>query len=209
MATLPDGAPRHPPHPSAPLRLAVVLGSVTPPGRLRRALADAAERSRARADVELLDLAVLRVGLAGAPPPHEVDDDTPAVLEALADADAVVLATPVYRGSLTGALKNVLDLTPVEVLAGKPVALVAMGATPHHYLGADRHLRDVLAFFGAHVLPVGAYLTSADFDTDRPTDAAAAELDAAFASAIELAVALRAHAVPTPAPLFARHAGRP
>jgi FMN reductase len=57
----------------------------------------------------------------------------------------VLLATPVYRGSLTGTLKNLLDHVPVGALQGKPVGIVAMGATDHHFLGAERHLRDVAA----------------------------------------------------------------
>ena len=67
----------------------------------------------------------------------------------MGQADAVILASPVYRGSFTGALKNLLDHLPIEALTGKPVGIVAMGATNHHYLGVDWHLRDVLAWFGA------------------------------------------------------------
>jgi NAD(P)H-dependent FMN reductase len=79
----------------------------------------------------------------------------------------------VYRGSFTGALKNLLDLTPVEALRGKPVGLVAMGATLHHYLGVDWHLRAVLAWFGALVLPTSVYLESAHFKDGRLADDAA------------------------------------
>jgi FMN reductase len=134
--------------------IAAVIGSVTPPGRLRRAVADALERSAP--DHALLDLAEHPLPFAGAAAPP----DAP-ILDAIARADAVLLATPVYRGTYTGALKNLLDLLPVQALRGKAVALVAMGATDHHSLGADWHLRDVLAWFGALVLPTSVYLTSA------------------------------------------------
>ncbi len=78
-----------------------------------------------------------------------------------------MLATPIYRGSLTGALKNALDLTPIPALRDTPVALVAMGGSHHHYLGAERHLRDVLSFFGALVLPTAVYLSWRDFSRRR------------------------------------------
>jgi NAD(P)H-dependent FMN reductase len=54
-----------------------------------------------------------------------------------------------------GAPKNATDLTPFPALRGDtPVALLAVGGSHHHYLGAERHLRDVLSFFGAAlVLP--------------------------------------------------------
>jgi FMN reductase len=185
-------------------RLVAVLGSATAPGRLHRALSEALERARSGEAVatELIDLATRRIAPADGRAPEDLDDDTAATVAAIAAADAVVLATPVYRGSLTGTLKNLLDHVPVAALRDKPVAIVAMGASDHHYLGAERHLRDVLAFFGALAVPTAAYLTGRDFDDGAPGERAAGELDAAIASALALA-----RAVPGPlgpAPLAAR-----
>jgi FMN reductase len=187
------------------VRLAAVLGSATPPGRLRRALEEAIARAQDAELVQacLIDLAQVDVAAADGRPPVALGDDTAAVLEALASADVVLLATPVYRGSITGVLKNLLDHTPVEALERKPVAIVAMGASQHHYLGAERHLRDVLAFFGALVCPVAVYLSSADFTDGAPGESAAAQLDALLAELVALSQA----AAPGPAalrPLAAR-----
>ncbi len=187
-------------------QLVGVLGSVTPPGRLRRALA-AALHSAQEAGVEtrLIDLAEHHIGFADGRPPAAMGDDTAAVVEAIAGAGAVVFASPVYRASFTGALKNLLDHLPVEALMGKPVGIVAMGATAHHYLGVDRHLRDVLSWFGALVAPTSVYLMSADFgDGGEPGDRARAELDALLTTLLRM----RACAPPAdalgPAPLAAR-----
>jgi hypothetical protein len=60
-------------------------------------------------------------------------------------------------------------------LFAKPTGIVSMGATLHHFLGADRHLRDVLAFYGALVAPVSVYLTSSDFVDGVPSVASARE----------------------------------
>jgi len=183
------------------VRLVAVLGSATSPGRLHRALAEALDRA-ADGEVELIDLGERRIAPADGRPPDALGDDTQATLAAIARADAVVLATPVYRGSFTGTLKNLLDHVPIEALRDKPVAIVAMGATAHHYLGAERHLRDVLSWFGALTLPTAVYLESADFEDGAPSPRAAAELDAAIATATKLAVAAP---VPLgPAPLAAR-----
>ena len=162
--------------------LVAIVGSATPPGRLRRSVAAALDRaSAAGAEVDLIDLAEQTIAPADGRPAAELGDDTAAVIDQVAGADAVLLATPVYRGSLTGVLKNLLDHVPVEALERKPVAILAMGASHHHYLGAERHLRDILAFFGADALPVAVYLTSADFQEGEPTAAAAGELDALVA----------------------------
>ena len=51
-----------------------------------------------------------------------------------------------------------------------------MGATQHHFLGVDWHLRDVLAWFGALVVPTSVYLVSADFVNGELTDSAKQDL---------------------------------
>ena len=146
-------------------RVLAVLGSVTPPGRLRAALRLAVETAAASPGVSasLLDLAEHRVSFADGRPLDRFADDTARVVAQIAEADAVLLASPVYRASFSGALKNLLDLVPLEALEGKPVGIMAMGATPHHYLGVDGHLRAVLAWFGALTAPTSVYLESAHF----------------------------------------------
>src|SRR5207244_11936107 len=81
----------------------------------------------------------------------------------IAAAAAVLSAAPVYRASFPGVLKNLLDIVPVEALQGKPVGIVAMGGSPHHYLAVDTQLRQVLAWFGALLAPTSVYLTGNDF----------------------------------------------
>jgi FMN reductase len=181
---LPDGTPE----------IVVVLGSVTKPGRLRRALA-AAAAAQPGAEAELLDLAEHRVAYADGADPDSLGDDTGLLVGRIAAADAVVLATPVYRGSLSGSLKNLIDHTPVAALHGKPVGIVAMGGSDHHFLGAERHLRDVLAFFGARTAPLAVYITSADFDADgEPGERALDALDGLFAELTRQVAAFAAEA---------------
>lgn len=182
-----------------PPELLAVVGSVTPPGRLRRAVAEALERREPPAD--LVDLAEVELPFADGAP---LDGPARELAERVAAARSVLLATPVYRGSLTGALKNLLDLLPVDALEGKPVAILAMGASPHHFLGADRHLRDVLAFFGAQVTPVAGYLTSKDFADGVPGAGAADTVDALLADLDRLRAGLAGAGDPALRPLAAR-----
>jgi FMN reductase len=188
------------------VNLVAILGSATPPGRLRRATREAIGRAGAPegVDARLIDLAEVRIAPADGRPPKELSDDTAEVVDSIAAAEAVLLATPVYRGSLTGTLKNLLDHVPVEALEGKPTAIAAMGATQHHYLGAERHLRDVLSFFGALVCPVAVYLTSADFEDGAPRTAAAEQLDSLLAGLLELAGRVEGSDRSGPEPLAAR-----
>jgi FMN reductase len=172
--------------PSTSPALTVLLGSVTPPGRLHRALSRAVDRAPARhagLTATTFDLATLEIPFADGAPPT---GDTAHVVASVTAASAVLIATPIYRGSLTGSLKNLLDHLPVPALRDTPVALATMGASDHHFLGADRHLRDILTFFGALTTPTSAYLTSRDFVDGEPSDDALVRLDALIDALIRL-----------------------
>jgi FMN reductase len=82
--------------------------------------------------------------------------DEPAIrraLDAVAAADAVVLATPVYKASFAGLLKTFLDLLPQDGLADKVVLPLATGGSQSHLLALDYALRPVLqALEAKHVL---------------------------------------------------------
>ena len=74
----------------------------------------------------------------------------------LAEADALLIATPEYNSSIPGALKNALDWasrSPQRPLQGKPAAI--MGASTGNFgtLRAQLHLRQILTHVGA--LPLG------------------------------------------------------
>jgi FMN reductase len=171
--------------------IAAIVGSVTPPGRLRGAvewtLAEA-QSANAGLTTELLDLGEYKVSFADGRPLDAFGDDTAAVVGKIAAADAVLIATPVYRATFTGSLKNLLDQTPLEALHEKPVSIVAMGATSHHYLGADWQLRAVLAWFGARTLPTSVYLDSSHFSEGKLADERAkSELKVLTAGMLRLA----------------------
>lgn len=189
------------------MQIVGVLGSVTPPGRLSRALErllDAVRAAESATETRMINLADYRLAFADGRPLDQLGDDAARVAGEILAADAVVFASPVYRGSMTGALKNLLDLLPVESLRGKPCAILAMGATQHHHLGVDWHLRDVLAWFGALTLPTSVYLSSADFSEGALTAGAAAELRALASALHAFAVAAPALKGSGPTPLAAR-----
>ncbi|MEN3364573.1 MAG: reductase [Burkholderiales bacterium] len=69
-------------------------------------------------------------------------------------ADAVIIATPVYKAAYSGVLKAFLDLLPQDGLSGKLVLPLATGGSQSHMLALDYALRPVLSALGAkHVLP--------------------------------------------------------
>jgi FMN reductase len=147
-------------------RLLMLIGAATPPGRLAGAVAVAAEAMRNGARdvaVEIMNLADIPIDVCDGRPLEGYGSATREAVARIASAAAVLVAAPVYRASYPGVLKNLLDIVPVGALQGKPIGIVAMGGSAHHYLAVDTQLRQVLGWFGALAAPTGVYLTGADF----------------------------------------------
>jgi FMN reductase len=196
---------------AGPLRIAIVVGQAAPPGRLAAtagALAEELRRLRADAAVDVVDLSAAPLELCDGRSLDAYGGATRDFVATITEATAVVLCSPVYRASFPGVLKNALDLLPVEALRAKPVGIVALGASDHHYLGVDSHLRAVLAWFGAIALPTSVYLTGGDFSQpDRsPSAGARAELAALGEALVRFAELLGGEPL-GPSPLAARRKG--
>ena len=118
---------------------------------------------RQGAEISFVDLSATPIDFCDGRPLQAYSDQTRQAVEAIDQASGVVLASPVYRGSYSGVLKNLLDVVPLTALEGKPVAMLALGASREHYLAVDQQLRQVMAWFGALVIPTSVYVTVSDF----------------------------------------------
>jgi FMN reductase len=87
-----------------------------------------------------------------------------AALEKVANARAVIIATPVYKASYTGILKAFLDLLPQRGLANKLIFPIATGGSPAHLLVIDYALKPVLAALGANHILSGLYIQDAQIE---------------------------------------------
>jgi len=181
-------------------KLLMIVGAATPPGRLAAAIAMAGEAARTSgAAVDILNLAETSVEMCDGRALAAYGGATQEAVGRIAAAGAVLIGAPVYRASFPGVLKNLLDITPVEALQNKPVGIVAMGGSPHHYLAVDGQLRQVLAWFGALVAPTSVYLTGGDFrDGQLGAEAARNDLAALTQTLITLALLDRPSLGPLP-----------
>lgn len=92
-----------------------------------------------------------------------------AAIEKIKQADALVLATPVYQASYSGVLKAFLDVLPQFALATQPVLPLAVGGSQSHMLALDYALRPVLSALGSpHILP-GIYATEGQIQWNNET----------------------------------------
>jgi MsuE subfamily FMN reductase len=157
-------------------KLLAINGSLTPPPSRSRITLDAA-LAGARAydstvETEVLELRDFALDFCDGRAPDRYSADTLRALALVEAADAYVVATPVYRASYTGALKNFFDLVPndprgSDPLRGKVVGLIATGGSDHHYLVLEHQLRPLFGFFGAHTAARAIYASSKDFDAQK------------------------------------------
>jgi chromate reductase len=131
-------------------------------GSLRRGsyntglLRAAAELLPAGVELEIFDgvraLPLYDADLDGEAPPEPVI----ALREAIADADALLVATPEYNHSIPGVLKNALDWAsrpfPDNVLRGKPAAVVGASTGLFGAVWSQAETRKVLSAIGARVI---------------------------------------------------------
>jgi len=158
------------------VRVLAISGSLRHDSHNTHLLRAAAELLPPEMELEIWD------GLK-AVPPYNPDDDgeiapegAEALRDAIAGADALLIATPEYNHSIPGQLKNALDWVsrPFHqcVLRNKPAAVIGASTGMFGAVWAQAEVRKVLSAAGARVidreLPVGqAHLV---LDRDGPLD---------------------------------------
>jgi len=115
-----------------------------------------------------------------------------AALARIARANAVVIATPIYKASYTGLLKSFLDLIPQDGLRDKVVLPIATGGSPAHLLAIDYAIKPVLTALGARWIVGSVY--AADSQIVKRADGGY-EPDAEIAARLEDASTLLLEAI--------------
>lgn len=135
-------------------------------------------------------------------PPYDADDDLPGdqpltvtrLKQALAAADAVLIATPEYNSSIPGVLKNALDWASRPLadspVRNKPVAVLSSSTGMFGGVWAAAETRKVVGALGARTIEDTVAVAKAH---ERLSDGVDAELLAELRSVVDaLAAAVEA-----------------
>lgn len=123
------------------MNIVAVSGHLKKINRTQQAIGVAKRRLEAQGHtVEVIDLSVLPLPLVDERPAADYPPEVHTLRAKVKAADAVILATPEYHNSLSGALKNALDHLGDEEFGGKAVGLLstAGGANAIDSLNAMR-----------------------------------------------------------------------
>ncbi len=109
------------------MKIVGISGSLRPGSYTAKALEAASQRVRALGvEVEILDLRTMKLPFCNGEDEYPDYPDVEKLRAAVKSADGLILATPEYHGSISGVLKNALDLMSFEHLSGKVAGLVSV-----------------------------------------------------------------------------------
>ncbi|MFE2421838.1 FMN reductase [Streptomyces hokutonensis] len=168
------------------MKLVVVSAGLSVPSSTRL-LADrlaAAVDRRTPVDIQVVELRDLAVEIA-----HNFTNGFPgrslaAALDAVTEADGLIVVTPVFSASCSGLFKSFFDVLDKDALTGKPVLIAATGGSARHSLVLEHALRPLFAYLRAVVVPTGVYAASEDWGAEglpERIERAAGELSALMA----------------------------
>lgn len=151
-------------------RIIGLSGNLDRPSRTRELVqgAVAAAASEFDAAGAVFDMSDFGPSLGLARRVSDLADPARAALDVILSADALILGSPVYKGSYTGLFKHLIDLLDPAALRDKPILLLATGGGDRHALVIEHQLRPLFGFFEAQTLPTGVYASDRDFSDGRP-----------------------------------------
>jgi NAD(P)H-dependent FMN reductase len=156
------------------VHVVAICGSLRGPrSYTRRALAIAlAEIESCGATTDLVDLATLDLPMRESAQDVDENPVTQELRERVAAADGVLLGSPEYHNSFSGALKNCLDLLGEDEFGGKLFGLLGVGGGEAGAINTLGHLRHVVRGVGGWSLPAQVSISHAGkaFDGDRVVD---------------------------------------
>lgn len=117
------------------------------------ALELAAEKVKALgADVQILDLRSMTLPFCDGGKDYSEFPDVSRLQKTVTQADGLILATPEYHGSVSGVIKNALDLMGFTELSGKVTGLISvLGGQPNS--NALNEMRLIMRWVHAWVIP--------------------------------------------------------
>lgn len=116
---------------------------------------------------DVLDLVDAGSGLA-AFTRSDLDGSAREVVEAVEQADGLVIGCPVFQGSYPGLFKHVFDLIEPGALRNRPVLLTAVGGGLRHSLVVEHQLRPLFGFFESCTVSTAIYASSGELTPGEP-----------------------------------------
>jgi FMN reductase/FAD reductase [NAD(P)H] len=118
-------------------------------------------------ETEILDLKQYDVQFCDGRPPSEYTGDTKKVIDMISSADSYIIGTPIFQGSFSGTLKNLIDLVPPAEFKNKVMGFAATGGNYQHYLVVENQLKPIAGYLNAYVPPSFIFAHNEHFNSQN------------------------------------------
>ncbi|MBB6446603.1 NADPH-dependent FMN reductase [Bacillus benzoevorans] len=123
------------------------------------------KKSNPEVEVELLDLKQYQIQFCDGRPTEDYTGDTAKVIDMISSADGYVIGTPIFQGSFSGVLKNLIDLVPPSAFHHKVMGFAATGGNHLHYLVIENQLKPIAGYLQTFVTPSYIFAQNKQFDS--------------------------------------------
>ncbi|WP_186578230.1 NADPH-dependent FMN reductase [Aquibacillus kalidii] len=128
---------------------------------------EAAKEIDSSIETELIDLRDFDVQFVNGDPLTFYNEDTFNVVNKVSNADFLIIGTPIYQASITGALKNLLDHFQVDVFKGKVTGMITSGEIDKHFLVSEYQLKPILTYLKGLVPTGNVFVHNDAFDDEN------------------------------------------
>jgi FMN reductase len=168
------------------LKLAVVSAGTSDPSSTRLLADRTAQRAAALAasrgitvTVSVIELREISADISTALISQLIRPKLGDAITALAEADGIIAATPVYKAGPSGLFTSFFQVLDDDLLIAKPVVLAATAGTARHALVADDQMRSLFAYLRTTTVPTSLFAAPEDWSDpalNKRIDRAALEL---------------------------------
>lgn len=155
--------------------------------RTAQRVAALASKDGETVDIRIIDLREIATEVTTALVSQHIGTGLRAAMDAVAGADGIVAATPVYAAGPSGLFTSFFQVLETDSLIGTPVILAATAGTARHALVADDQMRGMFGYLRAMTVPTALFAAPEDWADAALTgriDRAALELVALMQAGI-------------------------
>ncbi|WP_078592631.1 NADPH-dependent FMN reductase [Evansella clarkii] len=128
---------------------------------------DEIKQADSNVETSILDLRDYKMEFSDGRNFDSYNEDTRKIITEIKNADAYLIGSPVFNGSIPAPLKNAFDLVDPSIFRHKLMGFVVNGGTYQHYLMIENQLKPIAGFFRSYVAPNYVYANSDHFDLNN------------------------------------------
>jgi len=160
-----------------PVKIVAITAGVSDPSttrmlsdRIAQKVTDLLRAQGREAIVTTVDLAPMAGEIAQTLVTTYPGERVQAAIDVIAEADALIVSTPVYKAGVSGLFKSFIDILDNDLIIATPTILAATAGTSRHAMVVDEQMRGLFAYLRALPVPTSLFAAPEDWGASALTD---------------------------------------